>query len=720
MKINYYIKIPTFKDGIWSFTEFKTKADYISFLKSKLNKIGEYKLKDTYLFREAAIKFINNGRYTDKVEKSKDWIEFWDFEKLKNWNGVIINDYFLTGHYYFYLNYCPIYQVQKEKLEHPEVWDSHYDFTIRLEIAKQTGQHSLVVKKRRWGYSLLTVADMYRLFIFKNKSILKFIHKDEDPNNKNYRIFFDYKSFIDKETAWYRPVQGDSKGLFQRIESVEIDSRKKKYKGTLSLLETVCTAKNPAAGVGGYLTMGFYDEAGTNNMLIKSMQYNEKSMKFGSKTTGFFAIGGSVGEMSQCEDLKKLIYNPKDYGCYGVYNDLLNKEIGLFYPEYCNYLSAIKNDDGEQIGEIKFYDDDGNSFVEEATEDILKNRIKEKGKSPEAYRLSISQAPLTLEECFNERVENFFPTHLIQPKYDMLYQFKDKIGTYCYIEKDGDKYKPKFLDSSHKVLELPVKKGKAYPGCCTIFEYPIANAPVGLYYAGIDPITKKNASNSTVPSLMSCYIVKAENMINGEYSKKEIVAEYTGRFENYEDTYRQVTNLCYFYNARMLVENNVGDYISWALGVKKEYKGIIFKLIQNHEISPITNNIGQYKNTQNYGVFSPSTGKVKQYLYDLCIAYIENPINKLFNETTGEETIVRGIDRFPCHMALLEMLKFNSNLNTDRLIALGLALWAEEVLCEKNNFIIKSKEKTINKKQDKIVRNPFSSNYRFGNLSRIR
>lgn len=718
-KNNVYIKIPRLLNGNWDFLEFKSKKEYLDFLKSKLNKIGNYNLKNTNLFRSSALKFINTGKYTDKVAKSKEWIDYWDFEKIKSWYGVIIDDYFLTGHYYFYLNFCPIYQVQKKKLEHPEVWDSHYDYTIRLEISKHTGLHSLVLKKRRWGFSLITVADMYRMFIFKNKSILKFIHKDEDPSNKNYRIFIDYKSFIDKETAWYRPVQGDSKGLFQRIESTDLDTKKKRFKGTQSLLEIVCTAKNPASGVGGYLDIGFYDEAGTNNMLITSMQYNEKSMKFGGKTTGFFTIGGSVGELKQSEDLKNLMYNPKNYGCYSVFNEDLNQQTGLFYPEYCNYLGSVKNEEGEQIDEIKFYDEDGNSFVEEAIEYILKERFLEKGKSPEAYRLSISQAPLTIEECFSERLENKFPTHIIQPRYDKLYQFKDKIGTYCNIEKNGNIYKPKFVNSTKKVLDLPIKKDSDIEGCCVIYEYPIQNAPVGLYYAGIDPVTKKEANRSTTTSLMSCYIIKAENMINGEYSKKEIVAEYVGRYNNYEKTYREVTNLCYFYNARMLVENNVGDYITWCLSVKSEYKGINYKLIQGHELTNLKDIVTHFTASQNYGIFINT--KLKDYLFDMIIAYIENPINKLFNETTGEETIIKGIDRFPCHMALLEMLKFTPKLNVDRLVSLGLCLWAEEILCSKNNFIIKNKfENTNTKNYIPKDRNQFNFNFRFNNNSYFR
>jgi hypothetical protein len=708
-----YKRIPEYQNNIWGFREFETQKDYIAFLKSKLKKVGDYNLYDTDIFVKTRSNYQKHKTYTDKVYKSKDWIEFWDFEKLKSKQGVIINDFYLTAHYYFYLNFCPIINVLTQSIEFPEVWDSHYDYTLHAELAKVTGRHVAVLKKRRWGFSFLEVADMYRLFIFEERKILKFIHKDDDPNNKNYRMFNDYRIFIDKNTAWIRPVMGDSKGLYQRVEQVDLVSKKKTYIGTSSFLELVSTKQKASQGVGGFLTKGFFDEAGTNNHLIKSIQYNEKSIKQGGVVNGQLIIGGSVGELKDSEDLKNIIYNPKSYGFYSIFNDTLNLETGLFYPESVNYVEALydEEDDTIQIGSKKYYDKDGNSDIDGAVKAIANNRKRSKQKSPEAYRLTVSQEPLTIDEAFNERIENIFPTHLIQPRYDKLVLVKDKILNCCELNKVDGKIISTWVDTKRKIVDLPIKKDTDLRGCCVIYEHPIKDPPIGLYYAGIDTVSKKNANRNTTTSLMTCYIIKAENLINGELTKREIVAEYCGRYEDYEKTYTQVMNLCYYYNARMLIENNVGDFITWALQNKQSYKGVSFKMIQNTEMTNIKDIVVGFSAQADFGV-NMSSQKLKSYLNDLIISYLENPINKIFDENTGESKNILGIDKFPDFMGLLEMLKFNANLNVDRLSVLGLALWAEQILCMKNNFVIKTD--TQKKEMIKPQRTQFHNFNRIG------
>ena len=81
-----------------------SNQDYIDIIK----RVGEYNLKDTYLWRDKAEFFNKHGYYCKHVEDTADWVKFWNDEEYKILNGVWINGFYLPGYYYFYLNYIKI------------------------------------------------------------------------------------------------------------------------------------------------------------------------------------------------------------------------------------------------------------------------------------------------------------------------------------------------------------------------------------------------------------------------------------------------------------------------------------------------------------------------------------------------------------------------------------------------------------------------------------
>ena len=42
--------------------------------KDQIKKVGEYKLKDTYKWKERAIFFQEKGYYTEAIEDTHDWV----------------------------------------------------------------------------------------------------------------------------------------------------------------------------------------------------------------------------------------------------------------------------------------------------------------------------------------------------------------------------------------------------------------------------------------------------------------------------------------------------------------------------------------------------------------------------------------------------------------------------------------------------------------------
>ena len=108
--------------------------------KDQIKKVGEYNLKDTHKWRESAIFFQENEYYTDLIDETHDWHEFWDEEERKIMNGFWIDEFYIPGMYYFYLNYLPIYHKQLNKYEFPDVYDMDYHTFLCLE-------HAIFLKK---------------------------------------------------------------------------------------------------------------------------------------------------------------------------------------------------------------------------------------------------------------------------------------------------------------------------------------------------------------------------------------------------------------------------------------------------------------------------------------------------------------------------------------------------------------------------------------------
>lgn len=495
-----------------------------------------------------------------------------------------------------------------------------------------------------------------------------------------------YRNFTNQFTAWKRPIMGGYPSISQKIEIQDPTTKQKSYSGRMSVLECVATKQNPAKGVGLYLTKGVWDECGTNGHVLKSITYNEKSVKQGGVMKGKIVTGGSVGELKDADGIKEITYNPTAYNFYFDEDELGNK-YGIFIPESSNYVEEVRDEEDDEliIGFKKYYDENGNSDVEGAVKAITHTRLKLKERSPQAYRLSISQGPLLIKEAFDEREENIFPTHIINDRYAALYEL-NKVGHAVRMYRDeSGKVRHKFVENT-KVRDFPVRKNTDRAGCIIIYDFPMANPPLGLYFAGVDPVGQKKTMVINTDSLMSCYVMKGRHNIEGEYEEKVIVAEYCGRYDNYEDTYNQVQMLCEYYNARTLVENNSEYYIQWLITEKKQKL-----LVKKNELQNLKEIIPTYGSLAEYGVnMSPN---LKNYLMELTISYIEQPISKSFNDKTAEVSNIYGVHSIKDVMLLEEMLKWTTTINTDRLIAFSLTLWLANLMTEQSGRVVTKKEK---------------------------
>ena len=685
--------------------------------KDQIKEVGKYNLKDTYKWRELATFFQENEYYTDLVEETHDWNEFWDEEEKKIKEGLWIDGFYIPGLYYFYLNYLPIYHKQLKKYEFPDVYDMDYHTFLCLEHAMFLKKHFVVIKKRQAGFTLKFCVPLIRELFFERGSPNYLATYEEAQVLKTWtEVIEPYREHLNTHTAWYREFT-PSKPLNWRVaKQVISESGRNITVGRKNILKGLILSKSPSKGVGGSASFIFADEAGVNPVLSKFIGYVKPMITLGDVATGTIIISGAVGELKHLEGgLKEYIQYPEKNGFYAVDNiwdkdnEFSGKKCGFFVPESWSYFGIDRDPTSEFYGQ-PFFDEDGNSFVERATEYILKKRNGLIDEGEEADKFDISQKPLTLAECFQYRGDNVFPTDLINPQIAKVEKNEDH-GTFIDLYRTQDKVvKHKLLSKyDHKpILEHPIDpKRKDKDGVMQIWEFPPPNRQTyGVYWAGVDIVRDSESVNS--PSLNVIHIYKGSHNLSEEYTEDRIVAKYMSRPKDKMDWFQKALLLLEWYNAEALVENNVNWFIEQGIIAKQQ-----FRLAKAPQWSKDLTPQGTAHLTKPYGVVM--TPKLHEKIIDAISAYIKEPIYTTYDENTGEPTVHYGIERIRDLQLLRELVNYRPKKeyekgNYDSIISFGLAL-----LHAKNNEVLgvipeDTKENVnFNQKNAKLMlRNRFS------------
>ena len=495
MKTNIYT-IPTYDNGVWTTTVFNTKEEYRDFVISIFKETGPdegYNFDDTsFLFNSEGRNFQKNGYYCNAPFRSKDFINYWDDQKLKSVAGVIYksNDviWYLTRDYYMWINFLPIYDKEEKKFDFPKVWDGQYHMALYECIAELTYKHCPVLKKRQFGSSYFHAAKIINAYWFNEGSVLKLgaSLKDYISEKGSWRMLNEYRNFLNEHTAWYRPSEPDKVFSWQQRIKVRTGGRDS-YKGNKSIITGTSFEKDPSNSVGGPCHYFFHEEAGIAPKMMDTYEFIRPALQSGMITTGTFIAAGSVGDLEQCSALKEMILYPNKYGMMSVTTSLIDSngtigESGLFIPEQWNMPPCI--------------DEYGNSLVKEALEAIIEERKKwKKDLSPEQYQLRISQKPTNISEAFATRKESVFPPHLISHQLKRIEENEYPVE-YLTLEYDADNKIVVKKANKSPILKFPVDKTQEdKTGVICVYEKPITNSPWGTYYASIDPVGEGKAEH---------------------------------------------------------------------------------------------------------------------------------------------------------------------------------------------------------------------------------
>lgn len=667
--------IPTWSPSKgWHYTEFSSREEFREFVKGLFNeREPDYKFDSTSaMFNEHARKFNEKGYYTHSPRGSKDYRTFWRTMKERCKRGVIFHNdkgqtWYLTRFYYHWINFLKIYNKQLQKQTFPDVLDAQYHVFLYEELARLYHQHALGFKKRQFAWSYMHAARIFNQYIFDVGFVGKMGASDKKyiDDTGTWKFLNEYRDFSNEYTGWYRPNFPEKPLNWKQQQEVTTEDGKKLYKGTKAKITGHTFDKSPTAGVGGATSEFYYEESGIAPTLAKTYGYMKPAMEYGMITTGIFIAGGSVGELESAQDMYKFLKNPIANGFYPVTHNLMDK-VGT-EGTTCLVIP-------EQWAMPPYIDQYGNSMIKEALE-ALDNKFKQLEKDMDAadYQLYVSQHPRNIEEGFAIRTQSVFPVKHTARQIKAIEEGECPIR---YVELDYDD-EHKLIEKKtdrQPIMEFPVPmKLEDKRGAICIHEKPVKDSdgsiPWKAYYASVDPIEKGNTSTSN--SLFSIYIYKAaievtvvdaEGNTSTHTEGDKIVAWWTGRFDDPNDTNEEGRKLVEYYNAYTVCENNKTSFINYLIS-KNMQKYLVPKkeMVFDKELQ------NEQKVYDTYGW--TKTQALWKVMIEYAVDYLSQVLKEEVLANGNKLKVIYGVTRIPDIMLLKEMQQYQEKGNYDRIIA---------------------------------------------------
>jgi hypothetical protein len=665
---DYPISIPTWEKGEWiEDTVFDTSDEFITYITGLFKEPGKYDFDETVAeWQHESMMYNKQGYYCSAPSMTKDFIVYWDDQKRKSRTGVIYKsgnkEWFVTRDYYFWLNYLPIFDKEKNIYDFPLVWDIQYHMALYELLAELSNKHAAILKKRQIASSYFHCAKLINYYWFEEGAKLKMGASLKDYINLkgSWKMLNEYSDFLNEHSAWIRPHNPGKVGDWEQKIQKTVGGRDITV-GLKSTMGGYTFEKDATAGVGGPCRYFFHEEAGVAPKMDQTYEFMRPALHSGMITTGMFIAAGSVGDLDQCEPLKDFIMHPEENDFYAVESNLIDEDgtwgkHGLFLPE--------------QWSMPPYIDGFGNSQVEEALKAIHIQREKwKKDLDPGKYQLRISQKPTNIKEAFAFRNESKFPLHLLT---NQARRIDDKQYHKEFIDLKRGAGEKIIVKESKKspIMEFPVRrKLDDKEGCIVVWERPVEKPEFGMYYGSIDPVSE--GKTTTSDSLCSIYIYKNTLQVsrpdeNGNMKthieEGKIVAAWCGRFDDINETHNRLELLIEWYNAWTIVENNISLFIQHMISVRKQ------KYLVPRDQIMFLKNIGSNKNVfQDYGWKNTGT-MFKSHMISYAIEFLKEQLD-IESDEDGEVTnITYGVERVPDIMLIKEMSEYHDGLNVDRLV----------------------------------------------------
>ena len=642
-------------------------------------------LEDSDYFRSSALAFKRNkGRYTTlrpNANPNSDFGKWLYSQRERGWNGYcnLATGMWVTGDYYWMLNFCPMHLVENENgidirtVAHPRFWDGQFLMSHYFLQARTHGHHAAELASRGKGKTSFGGGLLAKRCIIgeseNNKTEVQCMVTAVDrtklmDTNQILRVFKDNLDHCAKYTqfASHRLKSSDQEMEWKmgfKKAGCEVEY------GSKNSVSGIITGVNQDKLNGSRGVLYLIEEAGIFKNLTSMYNMIRPSVEHGSKVFGeIFAYGTAGDDQSDFTAFAEMFYSPEGYNLEPLDN-VFDKE-GQGRKKCCFFFPAYLNYDESCI------DKNGNSDVSKALLMILYDRYKVKYGTTDINTIvkRISQYPIVPQEAMLRSHGNIFPVTELNARLNELDNnpnaFDDVyVGELTQDSKTGEvKFNP--------TIDLPIRdfptKDNKVKGALEIFEMPKKNGegkiPAGRYICSADPY---DADCSNTMSLGSIFVM--------DLWTDMIVAEYTGRPTFAEDFYEICRKLCLFYNCRCMYEQNVMGMFSYfsshnathLLAETPEY------LVQRNMISSI--------GYGNKSVGIRATTPIINGAFKMIQTWLRKPIVSIETDADGNnnEVSIPNLYRIKNRALLKELVLWNPQGNFDRVMSLvQLMLYREE------------------------------------------
>jgi hypothetical protein len=630
------------------------------------------KITNSNKFRQAAISFQKNGYYTPHPRGTTAYIKYWDEETNRCLEGYNSEDGdYISGYNYFYLNYSPILKVEESEIERngkkvkkserirnfPDFWDYDKAFFDAVEEAEREGKHLTFLKPRGIGASFKGSSMLTRNYFLIPESTSLAITEEMESLTKDGILTkaWDIVDFINEHTAWTKKSQKVNTKLHKRASLLLDNGVTQLEVGYKSEIIGLSVKNNPDKPRGKRFKLCVIDEVG----LITNPIHLYSSLRHGAEEDGsafgLIILQGTGGKReADYSEMRKLYYEPDVYNfleCNNIWDEgKAGTACGFFWPRYYNIRG--------------FMDEDGNSLVQAAKkrEQEERERIILRASDKNQIDTYCAERPFSPEESLLQVSGNIFPKKELLNHLGYI-QNNETIRSYKQV---GDlMFGPTGVlqwvqqDKPRDITSYRLGRSDNKEGAIVIWEHPEPNPPWGLYLAGCDPYDHSQAESSD--SLGSVFIYKGFHSLGK--TSDTIVAEYTGRPNSADEFYENVRKLLLYYNATCLYENQWPGLSVYMRNKHSDYiladqPSIISKIINDSKVNRgkgihMTNQIKDW-----------SELRIRDWLIE---EYEPGKLNltKILSEALLEELVA-----------------YNGEVNTDRVIALMMIMIFKEELHE--------------------------------------
>lgn len=416
------------------------------------------------------------------------------------------------------------------------------------------------------------------------------------------------------------------------------------------------------------------------------------SMEDGDIVFGMIFGQGTAGDKdSDFTAAQSIMYSPDGFNMQSIPN--VYDKSGTAAPNFVYFFPAYLNRNG-------CYDKNGVSDVTKALLEVLINRYNVKYNNPDftVVTKTISEHPIVPQEAVLRSRGNMFPVASLQERirqldsnpneYDDVY-----VGTLTLNNNGKVEFKP---SSDVPIHKFPTDDNKV-KGAIEIFQMPKLNrdgeVQQNRYIVGHDPVDQ---DTSNTMSLTSTFVL--------DLYTDTIVAEYTGRQTYAEDNYEIVRLLCLYYNAKCLYEANKKGIFAYFSKMNSTY------LLADTPEYLRDKQLIKYSSFGNNAKGVNANLAINNYANELIRDWLLKPVEKTVKEDGEDKEITMpNLYNIRNRALLEELVKYNPDINVDRVRALGMVmLYREEKMILFQGNINGEKESLYMKNY--LGNDPFFSN----------